>query len=353
MIIPKMKISDLTFKIPIIQGGMGVGISKSSLAAAVAKEGGLGVISCAQIGYEESDFEINSLKANIRVLKREIKKAKEDSSGGLIGVNIMVALKNYSAMVKAAVDEQVDVIISGAGLPIDLPDLVKNTKTKIIPIVSSLKAARVITRVWNKNYNRQADAIIVEGPQAGGHLGFKMDELKASKTKNLETIVKEVVEYFKGMNKNIPIIAAGGIFDGYDIAKYLKLGASGVQMATRFVPTFECDASRAFKEAYIAASPDDIVIINSPVGLPGRAINNQFIQKLERIKKEKITKCHQCLHKCDPKEAPYCITKALINAVKGNLKDSLIFVGSNASKCKEIQSVKDVIQSLLSEMATV
>lgn len=350
MKIPKMKIGDVTLKIPIIQGGMGIGVSCSGLATAVASAGGVGVISGAQIGYKEKNFDTNPVKANINALKKEIKKAKDNSLGGIIGVNLMVAMKNYADMVKASVEEKVDIIISGAGLPINLPSLVNNTKVKLIPIVSSMKAARIIINIWEKKHNRTPDAIIVEGPQAGGHLGFKMDELINNETKDLETIVKEVINYVKSLNKNIPVIAAGGIYDGYDIAKFLKIGASGVQMATRFVPTEECDAHINFKNAYINSSIDDIIITKSPVGLPGRAINNNFIKNLDDQKNNYILKCYNCLEKCNPKETPYCITKALISSVEGNTEDGLLFVGSNAYKCNKIETVQEVIDTLMKEL---
>lgn len=353
MNIPKMKIGDLTFKVPIIQGGMGVGVSRSSLAAAIAKEGGLGVISGAQVGYDELDFETNPNEANIRSLKNQIRKAKENCPDGFIGVNLMVAMKNYADMVKAAVEAKVDVIISGAGLPLDLPALVENTKVKIIPIASSLKAARIIVSSWRKNYNREADAIIIEGPEAGGHLGFKLNDLVEHTTQSLETIVVEVVNYLKDFNKDVPVIAAGGIYNGQDIGRLLNLGASGVQMATRFVPTVECDASDAYKKTYLTAIEEDIVIIKSPVGLPGRALRNNFLKNLEEIKKENITKCYSCLNHCNPAETPYCITKALINAVRGNVQDGLLFVGSNAYRCSKIESIKDVVAGLMLELQTV
>lgn len=353
MNIPKMKIGDLTFKIPIIQGGMGIGVSRSSLASAVANEGGLGVISGAQIGFEEFDFETNPKEANIRSFKNEIRKAKEKSPDGFIGVNLMVAMKNYADMVKAAVEEKVDVIISGAGLPLDLPALVENTKVKIVPIASSLKAARIIVSSWRKNYNREADAIIIEGPEAGGHLGFKYNELIEHKTEKLESIVTQVIEYLKDFNKDVPVIAAGGIYDGGDIGRLLQLGASGVQMATRFVPTFECDASQAYKMTYLNAKEEDIVIIKSPVGLPGRALYNNFLKKIDDTKKEAITKCYACLNHCNPAETPYCITKALANAVRGNVQDGLLFVGSNVYRCNKIESIKEVIAGLMLELQTV
>lgn len=353
MNIPIMKIGDLTFKIPIIQGGMGVGVSKSSLAAAVAKEGGLGVISSAQIGYEEPDFASNPKEANIRSFKNEIRKAKEMSDGGYIGVNIMVALKNYAEMVKVAVEEKVDVIISGAGLPLELPGLVADAKIKIVPIVSSVKAARIILTQWKKNYGREADAVLVEGPEAGGHLGFKYNDLIENKADSLDTIVTDVIEYLKGFNPEIPVIAAGGIYDGKDIGRMLNLGAAGVQMATRFVTTYECDASMAFKQAYLDAKEEDIIIINSPVGLPGRALRNDFLKKIEEIKKEQISKCYNCLNHCDPARIPYCITTSLVNSVKGNVDNGLVFVGSNVFKCKEIVSVKDLVAELMLELQAV
>lgn len=353
MNIPKMKIGDLTFRIPIIQGGMGIGVSRSSLASAVANEGGLGVISGAQIGFEELDFETNPVEANIRTLKNEIRRAKEKSPDGFIGVNLMVAMKNYAEMVKAAVEEKVDVIISGAGLPLDLPALVANTKVKIVPIVSSLKAARIIATSWRKNYNREADAIIIEGPEAGGHLGFKYKELIDHSTESLETIVVQVIDYLKDFNKDVPVIAAGGIFNGEDIGKFLNMGASGVQMATRFVPTLECDASDAFKKTYLEAKEEDIVIINSPVGLPGRALYNNFLKKLEATKRDAITKCYTCLNHCNPAETPYCITKALVNSVKGNVQEGLLFVGSNVYKCNKIETIKEVIAGIMLELKTV
>jgi len=349
MNIPELKIGDLIANIPIIQGGMGVGISRSNLAAAVAKEGGIGIISGAQIGFEEPDFETNTFEANKRALRKEIKKAKEMSGDKIIGVNIMVALKNYAEYVKVAVEEKIDLIIAGAGLPIELPKLVENSSVKIAPIVSSRKAAKLIVEVWQKRFNRRPDAIIVEGPEAGGHLGFKKEELDQIEKHDLKDIVKDILEYLKELKLSIPVIAAGGIFTGKDIAEYLKLGASGVQMATRFVTTHECDASDEYKQAYINAKKEDIQIIKSPVGMPGRAIRNDFIKKIE-TEKDKITKCYGCLRECNPAEIPYCITKALVNAVKGNVDNALLFVGSNAYRCDKIISVKELMETLKLEL---
>lgn len=341
-------LGDKVIKLPIIQGGMGVGVSRSSLAAAVANEGGLGVISGVQIGFLEPDFETNTLEANIRALKKEIKRAKELSPDGVIGINLMVAINNYETLARAAVDEGIDIIISGAGLPIGLPSMVEGSKTKIAPIVSSGKAAHVICKMWDKKHKVIPDLIVIEGPDAGGHLGYSLEELSEENKPDLKDIVKEVMEVIKPFEekygKKIPVAAAGGIFTGKDIAEYLKLGASAVQIATRFIATEECDADINYKKAFINASKEDIQIVKSPVGMPGRAIRNKFVEAPPRV-----TKCYNCLKPCNPKETPYCISRALINAVKGNVDEGLIFTGSNGYKIEKIVTVKELISELVSE----
>ena len=346
-----IKVGDKQSKYPIIQGGMGVGVSMHKLAGNVSKEGGIGIISTADIGYQEEDFNINPLKANLRAIGKEIKKAREIAGEGkIIGVNIMVALNNYKEIVKECVKNKIDLIISGAGIPKELPEYVQGSDTKIAPIVSSLRCCKLIVKHWIKKYNYIPDMIVIEGPEAGGHLGFKREELNDDTKPNLEDITKEIVEYVdeieKEYNKEIPVIAAGGIWDNKDINKYLSLGASGVQMATRFVATYECDASDNFKRAYINAKKEDIKIINSPVGMPGRAIYNNFIKSTEN-EKCKIDKCYNCIKTCNVADTPYCITRALVNAVKGNLENALIFCGSNVEKVKEIVSVHDLMQELV------
>lgn len=351
MKLPPLIIGELKADIPIIQGGMGVGVSGCKLSAAVANEGGIGIISGVQIGYREPDFETNTKEANIRALRKEIKKAKELSPKGIIGVNLMVAINEYDAMVKACIEEQADIIISGAGLPLSLPKLVKDSNIKIAPIVSSGKAALIIVKQWIKKYSKIPDLVVVEGPEAGGHLGFHLEQLESG-NESLENIVIEVIKVLKPFEeeygKRIPVVAAGGVYTGEDIGKFLNLGASGVQMATRFVATEECDAHINYKNAYVNASKKDIKITQSPVGLPGRAIKNKFVAKVE---KERISpdKCYNCLKKCNPKETPYCISKALINAVKGEIEDGLIFVGSNAYRIDKIVTVKDLISDLVRE----
>lgn len=346
-----IKIGDKESKYPIIQGGMGVGVSLHKLAGNVSKEGGIGVISTADIGYQEEDFNTNPLKANIRAIGKEIKKAREIAGEDkILAVNVMVALKNYADIVRECVKQKIDLIISGAGIPKDLPEYIKGTKTKIAPIVSSLRCCKLIVKHWISKYNYAPDMVVIEGTEAGGHLGFKLEELEEGNKPKLEDITKDIVEYIKEVEKTtgkeIPVISAGGIWDNKDIKKFLNLGASGVQIATRFVATEECDASEEFKKAYVEASKENIKIIKSPVGMPGRALYNKFIKKVEN-EKSKITKCYGCIKTCDVTTTPYCITKALINAVKGNLDEGLIFVGSNVHRIEKIVSVHDLMQELV------
>ena len=340
-------IGDLKAEVPVIQGGMGVGISLSGLAGAVAAEGGIGIISTAQIGYREPDFDDHSIEANMRAIGKEVAKAKELSGGGIVGVNIMVATREYERYVKAAVEAGVDLIISGAGLPMKLPELVGESKTKLAPIVSSLKSAEVIFKYWQKKYNRLPDLIVIEGPRAGGHLGFHMEDLveidDAAYDVEIQKIIDRVKEYGVQYGKDIPVVVAGGIYERKDMEHYMEMGAAGVQMATRFVTTYECDAAPAYKQTYIDAKEEDIVIVKSPVGMPGRAILNPF---MKRAKEGRIPhgKCHTCISTCKPAETPYCITDALVNAAVGNVENALLFCGSNAYRAKELEHVKDIIE---------
>ena len=353
MNLPNLKIGSKIASIPIIQGGMGVGVSLSNLASAVANEGGVGIISGVQIGFREDDFGKNTDKANVRALRAEIKRARELSPLGIIGVNLMVAIKNYKEMVLASVEEGIDLIISGAGFPKDLPELVKGSNVAIAPIVSSGKAATLMTKLWMRRYDYLPDLLIVEGPDAGGHLGFSLDELEGEEYPDLENIVKDVIEaikpYEEKKGKKIPVIAAGGIFDGKDIARMLKLGADGVQMGTRFVATDECDASLEYKQAYIDAKEEDIDYILSPVGMPGQAIINPFIKRIS-LEREKITKCYNCLTPCNPKTSPYCISQALINSVDGDIDNGLVFIGKKGYKLDKITSVKELMEELVEEV---
>lgn len=341
----ELKIGDLTARVPLIQGGMGVGISLSTLAGNVALNGGVGVISSAQIGFRDSEWDAHPIETNLKVLKEEIKKAKEIAGGGIIAVNIMVATRFYEKYVRAAVEADVDLIISGAGLPVNLPQYVLDSRTKIAPIVSSLKSCEVITKYWKKKYDRHPDLVVVEGPLAGGHLGFREEELENIEGLNYNEEIKKIIEFVHGLDKErlVPVVIAGGIYEATDGASYMSMGADGVQVATRFVTTYECDADSRYKEAYIKAEEKDIVIVKSPVGMPGRAVKNNFLEQAGegRIIKGK---CHQCLEKCNPEKIPYCITDALIAAVRGNTEQGLIFCGANAYKAKKMEHVADIMK---------
>lgn len=353
---PLLKIGDLEARVPIIQGGMGVGVSLSGLASAVAKEGAIGVISSAGIGMSESDFAKNFREANARALRKEIRKAKEMTKG-IIGVNIMVALSDYDDHVNISVEEGADLIISGAGLPLKMPEKILQGKigknsTKFVPIVSSGRAAELIFRYWAKQYGLVPDAVVVEGPMAGGHLGFKKEEI-GNPDYALERILPDVISvmkiYEQRYGESIPVIAAGGIFTGADIYRFLQLGASGVQMATRFVGTYECDASMEFKEAYVRSKKEDIIIIDSPVGMPGRAIRNKFLDDVNQGIRRPIKCPWKCLKPCDYANSPYCIALALTNAKRGYLENGFAFAGANAYRVKKIISVKALIEALQKE----
>lgn len=341
MKVEELKIGDLRAKIPVVQGGMGVGVSLSKLAGAVAAAGGIGIISTAQIGFRDPEFKTNPIETNLRVIGEEIAKARAIANGGIIGVNIMVATRRYEDYVKAAVEAGVDLIISGAGLPMTLPALVEGAKTKIAPIVSSVKSLNVITKYWMKKYNRKPDMVVIEGPEAGGHLGFSREEIDNYTRESYDEEIKAILSVTKEMD--VPVVVAGGIYTREDMEHYLSMGASGVQIATRFVTTEECDASDAYKQAYINAKKEDIVIVSSPVGMPGRAIHNAFLDKVNAGERF-MRGCRQCIITCKPATAPYCITEALINAVEGRLDEGLIFCGSNAYRAERIEKVADIME---------
>ena len=354
MMMKKLNIGNLSISVPIVQGGMGVGISLSGLASAVANEGGVGVISSAGLGLLYRNLSKDYIQASIMGLKEELRKAREKTKGG-IGVNVMVAMSNFTDMVKTAIAEKADIIFSGAGLPLNLPSfLQKDSVTKLVPIVSSARAARVIAEKWHNLYNYLPDAFVVEGPKAGGHLGFK-DEQINDEHFSLEHILPEVIDEVQDMGarygKEIPVIVAGGIYTGEDIKRFMDMGASGVQMGTRFVTTEECDASDVFKQTYIEAKQEDIQIIKSPVGMPGRAIFSKFIQKVKEGQKQPKTCICKCIKTCDISKSPYCIIAALYNAFKGNMDNGYAFAGANAFRATKIVSVKETFRSLLDEFS--
>ena len=350
MKIPKLQIGSLTASIPIVQGGMGVRVSLAPLAAAVANQGGIGTISSIGLGdiKATADEYVRTAK---EALANEIRKAKSMTDGHL-AINFMGVLSNINDLIKISVQEGIKIIVFGAGLPIKLPVLVPDPSVNLVPIVSCARAAGLILRTWDRRYNRITDGLILEGPLAGGHLGFSAEQLEHIEDYSLEKLLPEVLEVIKPYEdkygKKIPVITAGGIYDGKDIAKMLSLGASGVQMGTRFVCTEECNVSHEFKQAYLDAREEDIAIIKSPVGMPGRAIYNKFLKDLEVKGKLKITCPYRCLTVCKIESAKYCIALALLNSYFGDVDNGLIFCGQNAYRVDKIITVKELIDELLS-----
>lgn len=329
---------------------MGVGISLGKLAGTVAKEGGVGIISTAQIGFREPDFDEAPLTANLRAIHKELEKARNLAEGGIVGFNIMVATRNYEAYVREAAAAGADLIISGAGLPTDLPAYVEGTDTAIAPIVSTDKSAKVILKYWDRKYKRMPDLLVIEGPEAGGHLGFTREQLEEftdeAYSEEVKAILQTVKKYEQSYGIKIPVALAGAVNTGEKVRSALAMGADAVQIATPFVTTEECDADIRYKEAYINAKKEDICIVKSPVGMPGRAIANRFLARVENG--EKIShKCHQCLAHCNPADIPYCITDALIHAARGEVDEALLFCGADAWKEEKITTVSEVIQNLL------
>lgn len=346
-----LKMGNIEAKVPVIQGGMGIGISLGGLAGAVALEGGIGIISAAQIGYREPDFNTDTKAANLRAIKKEYEKARNIAPEGVIGFNLMVAMRHYEDYVRAAVEAGADLIVSGAGLPTDLPGIVGDAQVKLAPIVSTEKSAKVILKYWDKKYKRIPDLLVIEGPLAGGHLGFAREKLEkfeepAAYAGEVKRILAVVRDYEKLYGKKIPTALGGGIDTPEAVRDAFSLGADAVQAATRFVTTEECDADIRYKESYIKARKEDIIIVKSPVGMPGRAINNEMIRRVAAGEKIPHSPCHRCLHQCNPAQIPYCITDALIHAAKGEVEDALLFCGANAYKADKIETVREVIDDL-------
>jgi NAD(P)H-dependent flavin oxidoreductase YrpB (nitropropane dioxygenase family) len=360
-VVPRKKIfkgfniGKLKVGLPIVQGGMGVGLSLAQLAGSVAREGGIGVIAATGIGAGEPDFRKNPVQAHIGKLKREIGEAKRISSG-IIGINVMMVSNDSFELMEVAKEEEADIIFMGAGLPVKIPAGFFAAAARgipaLVPIVSSAKAARFILSYWEKEYSRIPDAFVVEGPLAGGHLGFKKEVLLYNQPK-LEDIVRnvkvEVLNYEKKYGTHIPVIAAGGVFSGADIGRILESGADAVQMATRFAATEECEASDCFKNAYVRCRKEDILIIDSPVGMPGRAIRSPFLDDVSRNMIKPFECVWHCIKTCDVKTAPYCIADCMIKAKAGNFDAGFAFCGAYAYRVDRIVKVKTLIDTLKRE----
>lgn len=334
-----LRIGHLSVPLPFVQGGMGVGVSLSGLASAVANLGGIGVLSAACISRTPRYVAENI--TDEEALTREIRRTRTLTKG-IVGVNIMVATANFDTLVRAAAEAEADIIFAGAGLPLKLPGLLpKGSKTLLAPIVSSAKAAMLLIKWWGDKYSRLPDAIVAEGPLAGGHLGFKPEQLN-DPAYSLSSILGPIIHAVHP----IPVIAAGGIYTGMDIREALDAGADAVQMGTRLVATQECDAPDSFKKAYVAAKEEDTVIVQSPVGMPGRALSNDFLRSVDAGTAAPTLCRYHCIQSCARLKAPYCIADALLNSLRGTAQEGLVFAGANAWRIKEILPIKELFTQL-------
>lgn len=336
---------------PLIQGGMGVRISAGNLAGHVAKCGGVGLVAAPGIALNSGLYNgRNYFQADAAAFKAELAKAYEIAPDGIIGVNVMVALSDYEQLVKAAIEGGAKVIVCGAGLPMNLPELTAHAPdVALVPIVSSLRAAQLIAKKWHKAFHRLPDAVVVEDPDtAGGHLGEKLEHIGTGEYDQYAT-VRQVKEFFRNeFDAQVPVIAAGGIWDRADLEHALAEGADGVQMGSRFVCTEECDADDAFKQKYLECRQEDIGLIMSPAGLPGRAIiTNQ--EEIRQYDLDYDTACRLgCLKKCTYKETGerFCIVSALDRAQRGDTETGLVFCGTNAWKADRITTVQAIFDEL-------
>lgn len=349
-----MKLGNRELALPLIQGGMGVGVSMGGLAGAVAAHGAMGTLSTADAGWNEPDFAAHPQQANLRALRREVQRAKRLAAGaGLVAVNAMVATRQYADSVRTALEAGADAIVSGAGLPLELPALAEGFEALLAPIVSGPRAAQLICRTWAKRYGRVPDFVVLEGCQAGGHLGFEEADLLSGRCTPLSRLIPEVLAALRPFEEKfgraIPLFCAGGVATGAEMARCTRLGAAGAQLATRFIATEECDAGQGYKDVLLAARPEDLRIIHSPVGMPGRAVNSPLVQRLAVGMRQPPAHCSGCIKSCRPAETPFCITHALIEAVKGNWEEGLFFSGSRVDLVDRMRTVPDLIDELMKE----
>ena len=349
-----MKLGNRELALPLIQGGMGVGVSMGGLAGAVAAQGAMGTLSTADAGWNEPDFAAHPQQANLRALRREVQRAKRLAAGaGLVAVNAMVATRQYADSVRTALEAGADAIVSGAGLPLELPALAEGFEALLAPIVSGPRAAQLICRTGAKRYGRVPDFVVLEGCQAGGHLGFEEADLLSGRCTPLSRLIPEVLAALRPFEEKfgraIPLFCAGGVATGAEMARCTRLGAAGAQLATRFIATEECDAGQCYKDVLLAARPEDLRIIHSPVGMPGRAVNSPLVQRLAAGMRQPPAHCSGCIKSCRPAETPFCITHALIEAVKGNWEEGLFFSGSRVDLVDRMRTVPDLIDELMKE----
>lgn len=345
-----------TLSVPVLQGGMGIGVSLDRLAGAVASCGAMGTISAALPGVGEPGFDRDPKGVSLEALERQVRRAKEKAAGaGLVAVNVMVASAQYAECVATALKAGADAIVCGAGLPKDLPAIaaqLPESDAALAPIVSSGRAAALICKLWERRSGRLPDFMVLEGPLAGGHLGFSREEAKEGRQtlgELLQDVLQALAPFKEKCGRDIPVFVAGGIRDGYEMARYMRQGAAGAQFATRFITTQECDASDGFKQALLSAEEEDITIVQSPVGMPGRALRSPLIQQVEAGMQPGPQKCVRCLTACEPKKAPYCISRALVDAVRGDWENGLFFCGANAGHKRKITTVKAEIEEIMSQ----
>jgi len=354
-----LKIGKYEIQKPIVQGGMGVGISWDKLAGNVSKEGGLGVISSVGTGYY-NDKNFGGKLVDNRPLGEEnfysktgleaiIKNAREICGDKPLAVNILYAMSGYGDVVRNACEYGANIIITGAGLPTNMPEFTQGyPDVALVPIVSSAKALKIICKRWQKRYNRLPDAVVLEGPKSGGHQGFSYDECKKEENQ-LENLVKPVVEEASNWG-NIPVIAAGGVWDKKDIQEMISLGASGVQMGTRFIGTHECDAHENFKQVLLNSKKEDIKLMKSPVGYPAQGVVTNLTRLVEKKEGPAIKCISNCVSPCkrgvEAKEVGFCIADRLSDAYMGNVETGLFFSGVNGYRLNEIISVKELLEKL-------
>ncbi len=355
----KLKIGKHIIKTPIVQGGMGVGISWSGLAGSVSKEGGLGVISSVGTGYYDNKEHVQRLVAerplevenfySKEALIKIFADARKICGKKPLACNVLYAINDYGRVVADSCEAGADIIITGAGLPTNMPEFTEGyPDVALVPIVSSAKALKIICKRWQKRYDRLPDAVILEGPKSGGHQGFTYDQC-ALEENQLENLVKPVVEEAAKWG-NIPVIAAGGVWDKKDIDEMMDLGASGVQMGTRFIGTHECDAHDNFKDVLLNAKEEDIQLMGSPVGYPARGVRTNLTKLVEKREGPAIKCISNCVAPCnrgvEAKEVGFCIADRLSDAYEGNLELGLFFSGTNGYRINEIISVKELMKKL-------